>query len=515
MPAFAADSAWPPKAAVGVYADMAEADAWYTGDKGELAKFYGQTSQRERHPERLWTQTRAFTERERRLHIPLAGDIASTSADLLFSEPPTFTVEDTKTQDRLNTLIDEGGVHMRLLEAAEQAAALGDAYLALAWDRDVIPDRPILVAWPGDAAIPTFRWGRLTEVVFWREISREGERVVRFLERHAVEQGKGVIEYTVHVGTSAILGELAPLADYDDTKPYAELDGGRQETGIGLLTATHIPNMRPNRKHRNAHGRSDYAGIYDLFDGLDATWTSWLRDIRLARARLIVPQGYLESLGPGQGAVVDLEREIWTELNMDPSHSQGITMNQFAIRVAEHEASAARFTERAVSSAGYSPATFGLDLQGGGQTATEVVHRQRRSMTTRARKAEYWAPALRRILEAMLALDAVQFSSGIAVEVPTVEFGDVVAPDPEATARTLQLLEAAGAISTYLKVATLHPDWDGEQIDEEVTRIRDDGATLVATPDLDDDGPPAGDDKQDPADADTPTEDDPATDAEA
>lgn len=507
-----ADTAWPPQSVADFYPDMAEADAWYTGDKGELARFYGQVSQRERHPERLWTQTRAFTERERRLHVPLAGDIASTSADLLFSEPPTFTVEDTKTQDRLNTLVNEGGVHMRLLEAAEQAAALGDAYLALAWDRDVIPDRPILVAWPGDAAIPTFRWGRLTEVTFWREVSRNGERVVRFLERHAVENGKGVIEYTVHIGTSAILGERGNLADYDDTKPYATLVDGRQETGIGLLTATHVPNMRPNRRHRNAHGRSDYAGIYDLFDGLDATWTSWLRDIRLARARLIVPQGYLESLGPGQGAVVDLEREIWTELNMDPAHSQGITMNQFAIRVAEHEASAARFTERAVSSAGYSPATFGLDMQGGGATATEVVHRQRRSMTTRGRKCEYWAPALRRILEAMLALDSVQFSSGVKVEVPTVEFGDVVAPDPEATARTLQLLEAAGAISTYMKVKILHPDWDEPEIEEEVQRIKDGAAVMVATPDLDDDQPaPDDDDEALPADA-LPAEDAPPDD---
>jgi hypothetical protein len=69
---------------------------------------------------------------------------------------------------------------------------------------------------------------------------------------------------------------------------------------------------------------------------------------------------------------------------------------------------------------------------------------------------------------------------------PTVEltatWPQAVQPDPEATARTLSFLETAGAISTWMKVKTLHPEWDDDEVAEEVTRIRDDKAAANPIP---------------------------------
>jgi A118 family predicted phage portal protein len=476
MPLPDIDSPWPPRTVADVYADMAEADVWYTGDRAALAAYYGDTAHRASASDRLWTRPRHLGERERRLHIPLAGDIAATSADLLFSEPPQFAVTDTATQARLTDLVDDGGVHQRLLEAAELAAALGDGYLALAWDRDVIPDRPILTARAGDTAIPTFRFDRLTEVTFWRELDRSDNRVIRLLEHHGVQGAHGYIHYGLFEGTPDNLGRPLPLESHPDSLPHAMHPDGRQATGIPLLTATHIPNMRPNRKHRGSHGRSDYAApIYGQFDALDETWTSWQRDIRLARARLIVPRGYLRSAGPGEGATFDADREVWDEIDADPNTlgAGSITANQFAIRVAEHQATADATVAQAVSSAGYSPATFALRADAGAQTATEIVSRERRSMITRDRKSRYWQPALRRIVEAMLLLDNVQFGTSNVVEPPTVTFGDAVSEDPESAARTLQMLDAARAISVQTKVEIQHPDWEPSDVLAEVERILD------------------------------------------
>ncbi|MFF0860911.1 hypothetical protein ACFYUV_04060 [Nonomuraea sp. NPDC003560] len=474
--------AWPPPALTDIYTDYNEADAWYAGDKRRLATFYStkvaRNRDRQEYIQYLWAQARNLVSHETRMHVPLPGDIAATSADLLFSEPPTFTVDTPATQDRLDEIIEEAGVHMRLLEAAEVDAALGDVYLKLAWDAELVK-RPILAVEHGDAAIPTFRWGRLAEVTFWKELDRSGDQVVRLLEHHE----PGYISYAVFKGTSKDLGTREPLTDWDETRDLP-LDGnGRQATGITLLTATHIPNMRPNRKHRGlAFGRSDYASpCYDLFDALDATWTSWMRDIRLARARLIVPNGYLTPLDPGSGAAFDADREIWEELNIDPTQSGGITLSQFSIRVAEHQQTMQALIEQAVRSAGYSAQTFGLAGEAAA-TATEVSARERRSMITRDRKGQYWMPALRRIIEAMLALDAAQKFSTVTAEVPSIEFGSAVSQDAESVARTIQMLSDAMAVSTETKVRMAHPDWDEPQVMEEVQKIKDDQPDPIGDP---------------------------------
>lgn len=488
MPMPAANSAWPPPAMADVYLDYAENDAWYSGDKTRLAEFYGTAIARRQRGEsmveystRLWAQGRDPLRHETRVHVPLAGDIAATSADLLFSEPPVFTVEQTATQDRLVEIVEEGGVHMRLLEAAEVCAGIADVYLKLAWDEDVAK-RPIIAVEHGDAAVPVFKWGRLTEVTFWEELDRSGDTVLRRLEHHE----PGAITYSLWQGTSANLGTMVPLTDHADTAALADIgdaDGMavRQSTGIDLLTATHVPNMRPNRRRRGQpYGRSDYAApCYDQFDSLDQTMTSWMRDIRLGRARLIAPNGYLEPLGPGQGAAFDLDREVWTEINADPSQAGGITLSQFAIRVEEHERTSLHVMSTAIRSAGYSAQTFGLTGEVA-VTATEVSAKERRSMTTRDRKIQYWKPALRRIIEALLALDRALGWSTVEAEVPDVEFGDAVSQDPESLARTVQLWEQARAASIETKVRWLHPDWDDTRVREEVEAIQADGGTFDA-----------------------------------
>ena len=78
------------------------------------------------------------------------------------------------------------------------------------------------------------------------------------------------------------------------------------------------PNMPPDRLHRGAPiGRSDCtAPPYGLFNNLHTTWTSWMRDSRLARARLIVPKGYLRGKGPGQGATFDDDAEVAAALKI-------------------------------------------------------------------------------------------------------------------------------------------------------------------------------------------------------
>ncbi|MEU8950906.1 phage capsid protein [Streptomyces sp. NPDC048489] len=466
---------WPPPEWADHYKRMALDDAWYAGDRRRLARIYSHHAPPAERRFRLWGRRSQQHQgrRDHRLHVPLPGDIASTSADLLFADMPSVRVTDKATQARLDDLTDRGRLQQTLLGAAEQAAALSGVFLRTTWDQ-ALADYPLITVMQPDSAFPEFRFGMLRAVNFWREVPSGREGVVfRHIERH--ESGR--IVHALYQGTGDNIGRTVPLTEHPDTAELvASLDADGQSivTGIRELTASYVPNMLPNRLHRGAPiGRSDYAApIHDLFDGLDETWTSWMRDIRLARARLIVPDGYLRNDGPGNGATFDDDAEVYAALKIPPSEAGGtITLAQFNIRVTEHQATCEAIVRQAAQSAGYSAQSFGLD--GGGQpiTATESDSRDQRSMVTRSKKAGYWRHAIAEQLYVQQQLDVSLFGQRIKPERPSVEFGSGVVESMQSTATTLDLLNRAGAVSAHTRVKILHPEWDDTTVQAEAAAI--------------------------------------------
>jgi hypothetical protein len=501
-------TAWPPRTLGGVQNRMLSWSAWYSGDPDQLSAVYGGQSGYDptgtgffasekggwAHRggvsgwlQRLfWGARTPMGERRTKLHIPIAGDLAATSADLLFSEPPTISVENSKAQERLDKLTRR--LHTSMLEAAEVQAALGGVYLRVMWDKEARPDGPWISAVHADAAVPEWRYDSLGAVTFWQIVEQDGDCTWRHLERHE----PGLIMHGLYKGDCDELGDRVALEDHPATAGLVSsemLPGDVIDTHApGRLTAVYVPNMRPNRLWRNqpaaAHlGRSDYSGVEPLMDSLDETWSSWMRDIRLAKGRVIVPDVYLDSNGPGKGARWDVDREVYETLNMlpQPGGPPQMSIVQFAIRVEEHSRSANEMLTRIISDSGYSLQSFGMDSTTA-STATEVASRERKSHTTRDRKIEYWKPELAEILETLMLVDAAQFGSGITAEEPDIEFGDTVSQDPESVARTLQLLEAAQAASTKVRVEMLHPDWDDDQVTEEVDLINGENGRSVEDP---------------------------------
>jgi A118 family predicted phage portal protein len=219
-------------------------------------------------------------------------------------------------------------------------------------------------------------------------------------------------------------------------------------------------------------------------DALDEAWSSWMRDLRLGKARLIVPDVYLVNDGRGRGAHFDPEQAVFQVVNALPN-AEGLSLSavQFAIRVAEHKETCSELMAQAVRGSGYSVQTFGENGETMA-TATEVVARERRSYTTRGRKINYWRGPLVRLFQTALEIDLAKFKpDGVTAQRPTLEWPDGVATDPEALGRTLQLLHAAEAVSTRIKVQMLHPDWDDAAVEEEVARIdQERGAGMPADP---------------------------------
>ncbi|GAA0969805.1 hypothetical protein GCM10009555_017590 [Acrocarpospora macrocephala] len=437
----------------------------------------------------FWGTRPRGNETRTKLHVPLASDIAVTGANMLFAEPVKITASDKATNARLETLADEYGFQSTFHEAAELGGALGGDYLRVCWDKDVRPDGPWLAPVHADAAIPEFRYGALVAVTFWRVLAEDDNTVIRHLERHEI----GAILHGLYEGTFDDLGHMVPLTEHEATAYLAQHveDGTRIPTRIPYLTAEYFPNMRPAKIWRNQPaaaylGRADIEGVEPMLDRLDEVYSSWDRDIRLAKARLIVPHSYIQSQGPGKGGLFDPDQELYESVGaMTKGEGLEISAQQFKIRVQEHMDTTAAWTEVIVRGAGYSIQSFGGKGDVAAVTATEVIARQERSFTTRGKKIGYRRPRTSNILRALLAIDRVVFGTTVEVERPKIEWPDGVATDPKALAETLALYRQAGAASTEVMVRMLHPDWEDADVMAEVEKIQaelDAGGSLVDDP---------------------------------
>lgn len=494
LPEGSSNTAWPPAPFDTALKQIAVHDAWWVGDGDALQRTYTSSNVVANRPSQtrggvvgavarfFWGRATPAGQQRTRLHVPVAADIATTSADLLFSEPPRILLpkgDDGKTahptQDRLEAIMNSAVVHSSLLEAAEMGAAHGGTYLRIVWDAEVA-EHPILQGVAEDCAIPEWKFGRLRAVTFWTVVKTNGQQIWRHLERH--EPGR--IEHGLYQGTATHLGQRVPLTEADATASLPVDADSAIITGTDELTAAFVPNMLPQRRWRKITelaplGRSDFDGVEGIFDAIDETYSSWMRDIRLGKARLVVDQAMLDPQGPGGGATFDDDQELYTALPGGVgSLADGTNMlaHQFAIRWEEHQRTIQDLLRAALRAAGYSPASLGDDSVSVQETATQVKSKERLSDRTRDKKIRYWKAALEHMSKAILEVDAAVFGANqYDGQLPEVRFPEKVQQDVLELAQTVETLDRARAISTKLKVRMMHPDWEAEEIDDEAAAI--------------------------------------------
>lgn len=507
MPLPEPGTAWPPKQYEPVFKDIEECADWWEGDSDKLAQRYsrgmsaGQALGLRGWLHSLWWG-KPLDDNSDRLHMPVAADLAQTSATLLFSEPPTFTVPmpdlgkdaDGKpiisegwqnAQDRLDLIANAAGTRATLLEAAEKCAALGGVYLRVVFDKDTDIKHAFLDVMDADLAIPEWRWGRLVAVTFWSELPSSDKVVWRHLERHSM----GRIEHALYMGTRESIGNPVDLTRHTHTEKYAAMltDAEGYNTGVDGLTVAYVPNLRPNPKWRKDPqlknlGRSDISpDLIPLFDKVDELWSSLMRDFDIGKGRLFVSEDLLDSRGPGKGSAFNTDTKAFTLTTGGGNDDLMVQAEQFAIRVTEHLEAIDAVIREILRRVGYSPGTFGLVDDGGAMTATEVASKRAASIATKTAKGRLWQAALAPLLRTLLAVDAIQFETGAEVlEDIDVEWPAAYKESDLTRAQTVQAMDAARAISTYEKVAYLHPDWDAAQVQAEADLILSE--TAIADP---------------------------------
>lgn len=488
--------AWPP---MGINEwKMKEHAAWYSGSPELLANFYYDYDFKNIYglqysfnrlasfwSRQIGSDATIFT------HVPLAGDIAAISSNFLFAEQPQIKITEAQganassnfktTQDELETMLEQSTFeHRKLLEGAECAAAIGGVYLKLAWDEE-LSDYPIPMIVQPDDAIPEFKFGYLTKVTFWKEYpagDKETNKVYRLLEEYI----KGYINYKLFLGTNDNLGVQVSLTDLKITEEYKD----SIETGIDEILAVYVPNMTPNRLVRNScMGRSDYLGVESLLENLDETFTCWMREIVLAQPKVIIPESFMQKNSDGEFKY-DVDKNMYVSLDIDPlTQDNKITLQQFEIRADQFEKTILNIMERVITTAGFSPQSFGLNISGRAESGTALHLRERKSFATKDKKGGFWEPAINKFVHLMIRLKNAQLGGKMEENVTiNTSLSDGVTNDMNVLSSSVKMLSDAMSASTETRVRILHPDWNDDQVKIEVALIQKENSIgEVANPD--------------------------------
>lgn len=533
LPASNLNTVWPPANMVNIFAHMQQWSAWYSNELSKLQLAYGGGQAADstgffasdtggfkptvgQRLQRWFVGQRPIgAAKNSKLPVPIAAMICQANADLLYADPPTFTVRvdidhdasgvpakvANPTQERLNQLADDA-LYGVLAQGAEIGAALGGHFLRVAWDKSIVPDRPFLDVVDADQALPDFRWGRLVGVTFWRVVAKDATTVWRHLERHELDSfGTGVIIHALYEGTDDRLGIRVPLSARQETMPLFVMTensavAGQISSESPGLCVEYVPNQGPNRLWRTDPvgrnlGRSSLDGVEHLMDQLAETLSDWMRARRASKARVFYDKSILNTPGPGNGLIADLDQEIYAgtaESIKGPNVKMAdkIEVVQPTFDPTGYETTATMLVQQILQMCGFSLQTFGIDQsssKSADTTATEIESRERRTFLSRGRQIRAVTPHLSRILSKLLAVDKAIFGTPNVVAPIWVEFPDSVQESMLRLAQTAQTLWAGQSASLDERVKLLHPDWNDDMWDEEVEKIRQEFAEPVTNPD--------------------------------
>ena len=400
--------------------------------------------------------------------VPLARDIARFSSQLLFSEPPKLTMAepDEVAAPALDAWIKFNRLDEFLADAGDNIAAIGSGALRIIRDDAVSSTYPLIVYEPADKVIWSTRHGRFTSggvVVVERE-AREPSSSIRWrlLEYH----GPGLVKRALFKGSLTGLGERVGLSE--GPPEFRDL---RDEVATGIDRPTLI-------RWDNVPGaHSDISGLDSILDAIDDAET-----IGRKKAKASKPLTFVHRKLADKSGNADLDGAILTgEGTMSPVEEprELATVIQGRMEAEDHRVYTDHLRELAVSMAGYSLASWGFGDGGRADSGRALKLRQVRTLLTRSGKERMVREAISEA--AGVALAMMLDSEAVEGLKPEIMFGDGLPDDQVERAEELRTLREAGVLSRRQALRELHPDWDEDRVEQELSELAAEALTPEAS----------------------------------
>jgi hypothetical protein len=380
----------------------------------------------------------------RSIYTPLAvaREVCNFSAEMLFSAEPEITFEDN--EELLERVLDDNMLASALVDMAAKIAAQGRGGLRVYHDAEV-----------NDMEVPLIDHVYEHEVI-WNERGRFVVGGAVIIERNPVtsvgmsadvyrlveEHVRGGVVRKLYKGFGSMLGSPVPMDTLDEFAGLPE----EEDTGLDSPTLIRWDNV--------SGGYSDLTGAEAVLDRIDGEVSYGVeksqksRPVSFAPAELFDAQGRIDLSG-----IIPIRRSRIRELGEDDLQRNFGTI-QPDFLAAETIAWIDSLVDNCLMFMGYSKASYGRDQGGSADSGKALKLRQSRTLLKKAGKDRMATDALRWTLgTAMCWLDG---GTRVADYLPEIQLGDGLPRD------TMEEV-----------VRMRRPDWDEEQVDLEVERIRE------------------------------------------
>ena len=366
------------------------------------------------------TRQLAYLNIAKALTSELAGMVWSDQCEVNLTTDGLADTDQDKLHDFVAKVLEENNFNTKMLEAIEQAAALGGEALKVWYevkhdaDGNEIPNsgRIKIGYCMADQFVPT-AWdnAEVTEGVFVQRTAKNGYYYTR-LEWHKWNALTYVITnelYKAEISpngteTQDILGFRYPL-----NALYPYLDESTELQGFEKSLFSYFRTPTANNLDDNSPlGISIYANAMDTLHAIDIAYDSFVREFRLGKKRIIVPSRMVKHvIDPVTGNRVryfDATDETYEALSTDDPDSLHIQDNSVELRVEEHVAGINAFLNILCLQVGLSAGTFSFDAKNGLKTATEVVSENSKTYKTVKNFQNMIKPAIVRLVENIIAV---------------------------------------------------------------------------------------------------------------
>ena len=351
----------------------------------------------------------------------LAGMVWTDQCEVNLTTNGIEDIEQDKLHKFVNSVLEGNNFNVKMLEAIEQAAALGGealkAWYEVKYDRDgnEIPNSgEIKVGYcMADQFVPT-SWNNaeVNEGIFVDRTAKNGYYYTR-LEWHEWNGTTYEIRnelYKADIKPNGgecqdILGFRYPLnLVYPNITEWAKLPVSKS-----LFSYFRTPTAN-NLDDNSPLGVSIYANAMDTLHALDIAYDSFVREFRLGKKRIIVPARMIKTVPDANGKMVryfDATDETYEAFSTDDPDSLKIQDNSVELRVEEHVAGINALLNILCLQVGLSASTFSFDIKNGLKTATEVVSENSKTYKTVKNFQNMIKPAIVRLVENIIAVASI------------------------------------------------------------------------------------------------------------
>lgn len=417
------------------------------------------------------------------------NDIVTTSSEYIAGKPPDIDVlsgPDQESDDELSALLTNAleteDYESKLVKAVELASAGGGAALKI----DIVNEQlRIRVKGQDEFFIERDAFGEVMAFNFFGLVHREYNNFYFLVEkRKKLTNEDGLSGGFVSYHLIKIAAEKAKEIGVDgapkEVLSYIERSrielNNPQAIGSKDLGCVYLPNTPTNTKYPKLElGESDLEQAHDFLLAADLAFTIYVRELEKTKTRMMLDERMTKKARGIDGRaemMFDVDEDFFLQLNMPgvADDKSFVEFIQGAFRDGSYRETMEYFIQKAVSKAGYNPATFNLGNRD--VKAAEIWNLQDATV----RKIEVKKRLMQRRLESFLReylylLLKLQGKKLADDAVISHEFGDPTTMNISNLASTLSALKTSESISVKERVKMLHPDWTEQQIDEEVTLI--------------------------------------------